>query len=131
MKMLIFILLIAFLSLTVIAYSTAVVLLDVDQIGGTGVVQVNKYNIRVTRTILGVSGNVFNNRITSISIDVSSSLEGYYNIYATVTSGSCSATVSWTNRYLSSTPTTLTATFQSPCTYTTAGASVEVRGVRA
>lgn len=122
------ILILIILSMT-IAYSTTITLTNIAQVGGTDTVRVIKYSIRVTAVSLEVSGNNFNNQINSITISVASSRPGYYNVYATITSGTCSASASWLNVYLSSTPTSLSSSLSPRCSYTTSGASVEVRGV--
>ncbi len=112
-----------------IAYSTSILLGEVNQLGGTEKEIVNKYNIRVISISLNVSKNIFKNQITSIAISVASSNPGYYNVYATLSSGTCSVTASWINVYLSTTPTPLSYTLQSRCDYDPPGATVKVRGV--
>jgi len=111
-----------------IAYSTTLILEGVGQLGASDKTQVDKYNIRLISTSLTVSGNIYNNGITGITINVASSTPGTYNIYATVRSGSCSATASWSNVDLTTAPTTLSSSLSPQCTYTTPGATVEVRG---
>lgn len=129
MRKLLLIILFFLIAFVLIAYSTSILLGEVSQLGGTGREMVEKYNIRVVSISLGVSGDIFNNRITSITINVASSNPGYYNVYATVSSGTCSATASWSNVYLSTTPTSLSSSLSPQCSYTIAGATVEVRGV--
>jgi len=108
---------------TTLAYSTAIYVGDVGQLGASEKTPVAKYNLRV----YSVSITVENNQITSITITIASSTPGTYNIYATVSSGGCSATAEWTNVDLT-TWRTLSSALTPQCSYTTAGATVEVRG---
>jgi hypothetical protein len=125
MKKIILIFILIILITTTLAYSTAIYIEEVGQLGASEKTPVAKYNLRV----YSVSISVENNQITSITITVASSTPRTYNIYATVTSGSCSATASWSNVDLTTTPITLPSSSLSPqCTYTPPGATVEVRG---
>jgi hypothetical protein len=128
MKKLILFIIFSLLAFIVTAYSTSIMLAEVGQLGASDKTQVSKYNIRVYSILLSVDKDQYNNRIISITITIASSITGTYNIYATVTSGSCSATASWSNVPLTTTPTTLSSPLSRQCTYTTPGATVEVRG---
>ncbi len=108
---------------TTLAYSTAIYVGDLGQLGASEKTPVAKYNLRV----YSVSITVENNQITSITITVASSIPGNYNIYARVTSGSCSATATWNNVDLS-TQRTLSSSLTPQCSYTPPGAAVEVGG---
>ena len=127
MKKTILLTLLILIIFSTIAYSTVLMLEGVSQLGASDKTYVSKYNIRIISASLSVSGNVFNNRITGISITVASSIPGTYNIYATVSSGGCSATATWSNVDLT-TWRTLSSALTPQCSYTTAGATVEVRG---
>jgi len=127
MKKVILLTLLIFIAFFAIAYSTTLLLGEVSQLGASNKIHVNKYNIRLISASLTVSGNVFYNRITGITITISSSIPGNYNIYARVTSGSCSATATWNNVDLS-TQRTLSSSLTPQCSYTPPGAAVEVGG---
>ncbi len=124
------ILILVLLSIAV-AYSATIIVTEISEIGGTDAVKVSKYNIRVISISIEVSGDVYNNRITSITVSVASSHPGYYNVQATVISRQCTDATSWTNIYLDSTPRSLTSSLSNQCRYTPPGATVEVRGVPA
>ena len=128
MKKLIPFIIFSLLAFIVTAYSTSIMLAEVGQLGASDKTQVSKYNIRVYSILLSVDKDQYNNWIISITITIASSITGTYNIYATVTSGSCSATASWSNVYLATDPTPLSSSLSPQCTYTTQGATVEVRG---
>jgi hypothetical protein len=128
MKKLILFIIFSLLAFIVTAYSTSIMLAEVGQLGASDKTQVSKYNIRVYSILLSVDKDQYNNWIISITITIASSITGTYNIYATVTSGSCSATASWSNVNLAKTPSTLSSPLSPQCTYTTPGATVEVRG---
>jgi len=130
MKKTILLTLLILIIFSTIAYSTVLMLEGVSQLGASDKTHVSKYNIRIISASLSVSGDVFNNRITGISITVASSIPGTYNIYATVSSssGECSASASWSNVVLTTTPITLSSPLSPQCSYTPPGATVEVRG---
>lgn len=109
---------------TTLAYSTAIYVGEVGQLGASEKTPVAKYNLRVYSVSLSISYE----RITAITITVASSTPRTYNIYATIMSGTCSATASWSNVYLTTTPTTLSSSLSPQCSYTRPGATVEVRG---
>ena len=109
---------------TTLAYSTAIYVGDVGQLGASEKTPVAKYNLRV----YSVSITVENNQITSITITIASSVPGTYNIYATVTNGTCTATATWINVDLTTTPSSLLSSLTPQCSYATAGATVEVGG---
>jgi len=123
-KKIILIFILIILITTTLAYSTAIYIEEVGQLGASEKTPVAKYNLRV----YSVSISVENNQITSITITVASSTPRTYKIYATVTSGSCSATASWSNEPLTTDPKTLSSSLSPQCTYTPPGATVEVRG---
>ena len=124
MKKIILIFILTILITTTLAYSTAIYIEEVGQLGASEKTPVAKYNLRV----YSVSISVENNQITSITITVASSTRQTYNIYATITSGACSTTTSWSNVYLTTTPITLSSPLSPQCTYTPPGATVEARG---
>jgi len=109
---------------TTLAYSSAIYVGDLGQLGASEKTPVAKYNLRV----YSVSITVENNQITSITITVASSIPGTYNIYARVTNGTCTATATWTNVDLTTTPSSLSSSLTPQCSYTAAGATVEVGG---
>jgi hypothetical protein len=124
-KKIILIFILTILITTTLAYSTAIYIEEVGQLGASEKTPVAKYNLRV----YSVSISVENNQITSITITVASSTPRTYKIYATITSGSCSATASWSNVYLTTDPTPLSSSLSPPyCNYDPPGATVEVRG---
>jgi len=123
-KKIILIFILIILITTTLAYSTAIYIEEVGQLGASEKTPVAKYNLRV----YSVSISVENNQITSITITVASSTPRTYNIYATITSGLCSATASWSNEPLTTAPKTLSSPLSPQCTYTPPGATVEIRG---
>ncbi len=131
-NLLILIILVTFSIYISIAYSISIMTTEIGQLGASDKTIVNKYNIRVISISLTVSGNIFNNLITGVSITVASSIQGTYNIYVTVSSSTCSASATWNNVGLGPTTIqTLSSSLSPQCSYTTNGVTVEVRGVPA
>uniref|UniRef100_A0A7J3VUN5 Uncharacterized protein n=1 Tax=Caldiarchaeum subterraneum TaxID=311458 RepID=A0A7J3VUN5_CALS0 len=97
-------------SVSMAVYSLAVSTGSVSQAGGSGIVDVQKVDVRV----LGVS--VAANTIDSATVTVSSSVSGTYLVEVFVTVGGCSSYGS-TSAFLSTAPTQLAIQLNPSCPY--------------
>ncbi|GBC70227.1 hypothetical protein HRbin01_01937 [archaeon HR01] len=111
-------------SLTTLAYSAALSTAQVSQVGGTGLVNVSKADVRVLSVKLG-SADFAVSTIDVVTLSLSSTVSGSYLVQVFVSVGTCSASGS-TTASLSPTATTLTVDVSPDCAYSSQ-ATVRVR----
>jgi len=97
-------------SFVMIGYAVVISVQAVSQLGGTGVVNVPKTDIRVLRV------QVPPTTINTVTLTMSSTVSGTYIVSVTVNVGACTATGSITVT-LSSTPTTTTVSLSPSCNF--------------
>ncbi len=121
-RILLFIIIVA--SLAMVSYSATISASQINQVGGTGVVNVSKTDIRVLSVKLG-SASFAVTTIDVVTVSLTSSISGNYLIQVFVNVGACSASGS-TTASLGPTATTLTIDVSPDCGYSSQ-ATVRVR----
>lgn len=111
-------------SLATLVFSATVSTAQVNQIAGTGLVNVSKADVRVLSVKLGSAGFAVST-IDVVTLSLSSSISGSYLVEVFVSVGACSAYGS-TTAALSPTATTLTVDVSPDCAYSSQ-AMVRVR----
>lgn len=97
-------------SAVMLGYAAAISVQSVNQLGGTGSVNVPKTDVRVLRV------QVPPTTINTVSLLVSATLTGTYTVSVRVTVGACTATGS-TTLTLSPTPTSFNVAVSPSCTF--------------
>ncbi|MEM4273660.1 MAG: hypothetical protein QW420_04810 [Candidatus Caldarchaeum sp.] len=111
-------------SLATLVFSATVSTAQVNQLGGTGFVNVSKADVRVLSVKLGSAGSAVT-AIDVVTVSLSSSVSGSYLIQVFVSVGACSAYGS-TTASLSPSATSLTVDVSPDCAYSSQ-ATVRVR----
>jgi hypothetical protein len=110
------------------AYSVALTLTssNVAQLGRGESNVTGGYYVRVLSASITVNNNNFNNRITGVSVTLTSTVPGTYVVTITVTNGIDTRTFT-TTATLSTTQATITFTITPSLDYTASGVTISVR----